>query len=955
MRARFLPSFAALSWSVLVACGGSGPGGSGRPAGQESFLAQGPGGAGAGAASGGLAPNIAGAAAPGGATSAPRTVEEADLYALAADGKTLFVLNGFRGLEIVGLDDLDHPALLARVPATGSPLDLYVRGTVAYFTVSDAVVWAWAAGDAAVRPRGGSQLWAVDVSDRTKPRVLSRLDLEGSAIETRIVGDVLYVFSRRYGWWDVMPVGGAGVAVGAATGGASTGVASPATSANLVYLASFDISDPAAPKPVQTVQVDATGWDVHANVTAERVTLAQSGWDASGEVTDFSVFDISDPGGAISSGASFQASGRVVDRWAMDYDGAGLFRAALATGWNGGALLRTWSSPAPGAAAPLGQVAVGAGEGLTAARFDGARAYVVTARQVDPLYVIDTSDPKQPQVGGALHMPGWLDFIEPRGTKLLALGHTNEAGPWQLAVSLFDVSSAAAPVMKGRVLFGDGYGWVDSSRDDLRKAFQVLGSGLVLVPFQCWSQATWRWSGGVQLLQADLAAGTLLKRGFLGHPGSITRAFPLPVTGQLAALSDQSLQIVDATNLDAPAERSRIDLARSVVDIAFPGVDAVELAGDYWRGDTELVVVDPGDPDAATPLARVAVPAPQARLFTHGTTAWILAQDWTVAGATSWLQAVDLADPLHPRLAGRVDVASPGGQGSGWGWGDEAVVIGDLLAVHRQAWRGGPLATGGASAPAVPRTDEVLLYDLSDADAPALVGRAALPDSDWSWGLVASGGQLWITQFTWSPETSGWGRYDLDRIDPSRPDAPRVDRVNVPGVFVGAVAGGDRVYTLEWVWPQAADAAGRWTPKALLHALDLTDHGTARLAASVEIAGSTSGAVLAGGWAYLGTSEWNGSETRSSLVTVDLGRMAIASTQAVAGYAYPMSAAGGKLFVAAWGSGSSILVYGLADASHPAFEQSVHTPGWAWKVVVADGRAYLPCGPYGVPVVLLAP
>jgi hypothetical protein len=942
-----------LALAVLAAsCTGGTPDPRTRDTGAESFVSQPPGGTAMDPRAGG--PTAAGGPAGPGApdapspTGTPRSVEEADVYALA--GPLLHVLNGYRGLQLVDLSDLDAPALRGAVQVTGRPVDLYVRGGVAFFAVSDCAAWYWAADGGAARPGAGSQLWAVDVSRPAAPEVLARLDLEGSVTDTRLVGDVLYVVSRRDAWQDAMPLAGAAPA-------------GPA--GDLAYVASFDLSDPRAPRAVARVDFPAAGWESHAHVTDRRITLAQSGWDASGPVTRLTAVDIADPSGALAVGATFDAAGRVADRWGLDHDeGTGVSRAVLQNGWNGGATLRTWSSPTPATAVPLGRLDIVLPETLTAARFDGSRVYAVTAERVDPLWVIDAGDPAAPRLAGQLHMPGQIEFLEPRGTRLVALGHTDEAGqPFQLAVSLLDVADPAAPALLSRVLVGGGVGWVSASPDDLRKAFQVLDAqGLVLVPFQGWDASGWSWTGGVQLVDLDLAGGALAKRGFAAHRGAITRAFPAPGRAAwIATLSDERLQLVDATDRDAPVERSGLDLARPVAELAFVGGYGVELSGDWWRGDTSLVVVPPLDPDAAVPLARVDVPAPQARLFVDGSVAWLLAHDWSQGDG--WLEAVDLADPLRPARRGRLEVPSADAVGlPGWGFwggGSEAVLLGHVLAVHRAGWGPLPLAGGapaaGSSTPVGGgAAGEVVLYDLSDPDAPRRAGAVALAGASWSWGLRADGGLLWLTHHEWVSDRWEEGvRYYLDRIDVSDPDAPRLlPKVNVPGLFLASSAGGTRVYTVEPVW----DGAGA-EPLTRFHALDLTPRGTARLAATVTVPGWAAGAVTGGSLAYALTDEWTAGGSRQRLVAVDLAAMALGSSQDLAAtWSWPLRAAGGKLFLAAGAqSGQTILVYGLDAPGRPAFERSVPTRGWAWDVVVEGSVAYLPLGPYGVAMIPLAP
>jgi len=635
----------------------------------------------------------------------------------------------------------------------------------------------------------------------------------------------------------------------------------------------------------------------------------------------------------------------------------------LQNGWNGGATLRTWASPSVVEAAPLGRLDIVIPETLTAARFDGRRVYVVTAERVDPLWVVDAADPALPVLAGQLHMPGQLEFIEPRGDRLLALGHTNEAGqPWQLAVSLVDVADPALPTLRSRVIVGDGSGGIGAAPDDLRKAFRVIdAAGLALVPYQGWDPANWRWAGGLQLVDFDLAVGTLAKRGFVPHPGSISRAFPVPGRAAwLAALSDDRLQILDAADRDAPVERATLDLARPVNELTFVGGYAVELSGDWWRGDAALVVAPALDPDTAMPLARVALAAPQARLFRIGTVAWIMAHDFTQGKA--WLEAVDLSDPLHPVRRGRLDLAEAEAAGaSGWGFrgmGDEAVLLGEVLAVHRIWYGPVPMGAGGTGAAApgsgpAAGEDAVVLFDLSNPDLPRRAGKVVLSASDWSWGLRAEAGLLWLTHHEWTSDPQGTVRYYLDRIDVADPAAPRLlPKVNVPGTFLGA-GGAGRIYTLDTRWDEATRAA-----TSAVHVLDLTERGTARLAGTISIPGWATGAVLGSGYAWAVTQDWSSGGTGDvRLAALDLTALQVASSQRIdAAWAWPLVAGSGKLFLAAGAeSGPSVLVLSLSAPGSPRLEQAVPSQGFAWSVVVEGQVAYLPSGAWGTAMILLSP
>ena len=85
---------------------------------------------------------------------------------------------------------------------------------------------------------------------------------------------------------------------------------------------------------------------------------------------------------------------------------------------------------------------LGQGERIYAVRFMGEKGYVVTFRQVDPLYTLDLKDHTAPKVVGELKIPGYSAYLHPVGeNRLLGVGRE---GP-DVQASLFDVSNMAAP------------------------------------------------------------------------------------------------------------------------------------------------------------------------------------------------------------------------------------------------------------------------------------------------------------------------------------------------------------------------------------------------------------------------------------------------------------------------------------------------------------------------------
>jgi hypothetical protein len=114
-----------------------------------------------------------------------------------------------------------------------------------------------------------------------------------------------------------------------------------------------------------------------------------------------------------------------------------------------------------GVLVPVGQVSgLGQGEQIYSVRFVGNTGYVVTYRQVDPLYTIDLSTPTAPRVVGQLDLEGYSSYLHPlTNGLLLGVGQdvstaTNEPTGTQL--ELFDVSDPSSPKLLAKATLGAG-------------------------------------------------------------------------------------------------------------------------------------------------------------------------------------------------------------------------------------------------------------------------------------------------------------------------------------------------------------------------------------------------------------------------------------------------------------------------------------------------------------------
>jgi len=545
-----------------------------------------------------------------------RTIEEGDIAKVS--GTTVFILNQYRGLQIIDVSDTNNPSLLSTLPICGSPVELYVRGDTVYVIVSNYSTYYYSPLVASGESVQGSRITVIDVSDKRSPQVLAAIELEGTITDTRIVGDILYVVANHYGYYyGYGPL---------ESGNRTTAASAPVESENRTTVSSVAIADPSQAAVVDEMSFETASsvYENNMHVTENEVFLAQyrSGYtDNNGNwvarsATDVTYVDISDEQGTITKGTTFTVPGVVSNRWQMDFYN-GYFRAITPeqTWGNGFPSLYMYRVDDPDTVERVSQLTlvIDRPEALMSVRFDGDTAYAVTYERIDPLFTLDLSDPAQPRQLGEIEMTGWIDYIEPRTDHLVTLGHDDAGETLSLAVSLFDVINIDDPILVERVSVGEEYGWLPTDINDMHKAFKVLDeSNLILVPFSSWSSVDARQISGVQLIDYffDAQQQGLEKRGLIEHPGWVERALPFDPTTVLT-LSNETLQSVDISDRDNPLINKALELARNALDITQLSPDTgIELSTrsqsySYDQGAVTLSVVPLNDPNTPEPTDTV--------------------------------------------------------------------------------------------------------------------------------------------------------------------------------------------------------------------------------------------------------------------------------------------------------------------------------------------------------------
>ena len=316
-----------------------------------------------------------------------------------------------------------------------------------------------------------------------------------------------------------------------------------------MVLLTVDLADGLSVQDAVSVFTDAQ--TMYAST--DRVAIATPRWpelDENGNPdseefnTALHTFDITDPdrAGYVASGL---VDGTLLNQFSLsEYEGR--LRVATTAGSPWGAesseSFVSILEEQDGVLQVVGQVGgLGRGEQIFSVRFMGDTAYVVTFRQVDPLYTVDLSDPRNPEVKGELKIPGFSDYLHPVGEDhLIGVGMDgDEDGRVEGAVmSLFDVSDLANPTRTAKLPLGpkfeveqfeDGGEGVEAgsytpvSHD--AKAF-TYWDDVAIVPVSWWR---YRWdgqggsdesNGSDAVLVAVDPAGELTELGRVSHPAT---------------------------------------------------------------------------------------------------------------------------------------------------------------------------------------------------------------------------------------------------------------------------------------------------------------------------------------------------------------------------------------------------------------------------------------------------
>ena len=804
-----------------------------------------------GASAGGSSSSSSGApSTPSDNGSAQRTIEEADIVKL--DGNRLYALSQYGGLAVIDVSDPDHMKLLGRKRTEGLPFEMYVESGKAYVMMNDFGKWVESADHKSGKWVQTSELLTFDVTNPAAINELSHFDVPGEVSDSRLIGDTLYLVTYENGYcWNCGT-------------NSATVVTSFAVKSSISKVDQIAFRAPS----------NSYSWG-RRSVSATNQRLYIGGpswsWDGYSDTNRYSIIqvvDISDIAGKLKQGSDVKIDGRITNRWQMDeYEGYLRVVSQYGNGWWWGGgnsvnpVVQTFKVDSATSITLAGQteLVLPEPESLQSVRFDGVRGYAITARQTDPLYTIDLTNPATPKQAAALQMPGSIFHMEPRGDRLVGFGYDGAQWNSNLAVSLFDVSDLTKPSMLSRVSFGAGWGNIAEDQDRIHKAVRVLDdAGTILVPFASygrWDSDTTKCEkpqSGIQII--DYAKTGLKLRGLAPHYGQPRRAMLLP-NNRLLGMSDRSVSTFDITSRDAPTKKNELDLSNPAYRMVETSTHIASMTNDWWSGEPMLSLTPKANADDANATGKVSLsslaPVNQyycgngygytawydARLFVRGNIVWMTVPiyNWDSNGQSAGrvvVATIDTSNPAAPTITGRttIPLSRPsygyygyGGCGIGydgysyysyWGgyyWsvigaGDSFVQVGNKLAYLEvlSDWvdsKGNPY---DSSHPTYDYSDYHYEYtrilhvvDLTNPASLVHEKPIQLPESRGTTPLHVMNGQVLTSRWTPSPTNKNKVRFYVDRVDLNGATTALAS-INVPGSLLQVDAPSSRIVTTDY-------------------------------------------------------------------------------------------------------------------------------------------------------------
>lgn len=241
-----------------------------------------------------------------------------------------------------------------------------------------------------------------------------------------------------------------------------------------------------------SVQTFMLGTSSTIYVSSTNIFLTQPTWDSAGETV---IHRISISTSSINYVATGSVPGHVLNQFSMDEYNGFLRVATSGDGWS---QTQTSVYVLGESMKIIGSLqSLSPGETFHAARFIGDRAYLVTFKRQDPLFVLNMQDPSNPTLMGQLNVTGVSDYLQPYDSgHLIGIGQSAQDVLWEdaarftgLKISLFEVSNPNKPSDLSDFTIGD-QGTYSPALTDQKAILFDKSLNLLVLPIDVYGQAS---------------------------------------------------------------------------------------------------------------------------------------------------------------------------------------------------------------------------------------------------------------------------------------------------------------------------------------------------------------------------------------------------------------------------------------------------------------------------------
>ena len=333
---------------------------------------------------------------------------------------------------------------------------------------------------------GVAKAFVFDIEDKTNPEKLREVSLEGRYMDSRMVEDNLYLISRKTAYWydgvedyTILPALGDSVTSNEIKRVDCTDIIyfEGTDDSSFMIVGGFNIN---SDEEVSVETFFGAGEQIYAS--ENNLYLTQTNYED--YVYNTTIYKFKLNNSRIELLAKGTVNGNVNDQFSMDeYDGN--LRIATTsvivlepekTEEYSPGIMRTTRAKTTTVnnlyvlnenLEEIGRLEdLAPDEKIYSARFIGDVGYIVTFKQIDPLFVIDLSDPTNPIVKGELKIPGYSSYLHPYDENhVIGIGYNTEENGYggtvntTMKMSMFDVSDLENPQEIFNVDIGTDYAY----------------------------------------------------------------------------------------------------------------------------------------------------------------------------------------------------------------------------------------------------------------------------------------------------------------------------------------------------------------------------------------------------------------------------------------------------------------------------------------------------------------